>query len=79
VGTRAHLGSIPITPAGVGVVELSLTTTLIGFGGNNAGVVAAVLVFRFLTIVPTLLLGLLSGATWRLHSAAPAGARSPKA
>jgi uncharacterized membrane protein YbhN (UPF0104 family) len=55
------LGSIPITPGGIGVVELSLTTTLIGFGGNNAGVVAAVLVFRFLTIVPTLMLGLLSG------------------
>jgi putative heme transporter len=59
------LGSIPITPGGVGVVELSLTTTLIGFGGNNAGVVAAVLVFRFLTVVPTLLLGLLALATWR--------------
>jgi putative heme transporter len=59
------LGSIPITPGGVGIVELTLTTTLIGFGGNNAGVVAAVLVFRFLTIVPTLLLGLLSVATWR--------------
>ena len=51
------LGSIPITPGGIGVVELSLTATLIGFGGNNAGVVAAVLVYRFLTMVPTLVLG----------------------
>jgi putative heme transporter len=51
------LGSIPITPGGIGVIELSLTAALIAFGGNNAGVVAAVLVFRFLTIVPTLILG----------------------
>ena len=54
------LGSIPITPGGIGVVELSLTGTLVGFGGNNAGVVAAVLVYRFLTMVPTLVLGLIS-------------------
>jgi uncharacterized membrane protein YbhN (UPF0104 family) len=40
---------------------------LVGFGGDNAEVVAAVLVYRFLTIVPTLVLGLLAGATWRLH------------
>ena len=56
------LGSIPITPGGIGVVELSLTAALIGFGGNNAGVVAAVLVFRFLTIVPTLVLGIVGAA-----------------
>ena len=36
---------------------------LVGFGGKNAAVVAAVLVFRFLTMVPTLLLGLLSAFT----------------
>ena len=59
------LGSIPITPGGIGVVELSLTAALIGFGGNNASVVAAVLVFRFLTIVPTLVLGIVAAAVWR--------------
>jgi uncharacterized membrane protein YbhN (UPF0104 family) len=59
------LGTIPITPAGIGIVELSLTATLIGFGGDNAGVVAAVLVYRFLTMVPTILLGLLAAATLR--------------
>ncbi len=69
------LGSIPITPGGIGVVELSLTGTLVGFGGNNAGVVASVLVFRFLTIVPTLVLGLLAASTLRRHR--PAGAASP--
>jgi uncharacterized protein (TIRG00374 family) len=59
------LGSLPITPGGIGVVELGLTTALVGFGGANAEVVAAVLVYRFLTIVPTLTLGLIAGATWR--------------
>ena len=64
------LGSIPITPGGLGIVEVGLTTALVGFGGNNAEVVAAVLVYRFLTIVPTLVLGLLAGATWRRHQPA---------
>ena len=59
------IASIPITPGGIGVVELGLTGSLVGFGGNNAGVVAAVLVYRFLTTVPTLILGLTAGLTWR--------------
>lgn len=59
------LGSLPITPGGLGVVEVGLTAALVGFGGGNAEVVAAVLLYRFLTIVPTLVLGLVAGATWR--------------
>lgn len=61
------LGSLPITPGGLGIVELGLTSLLVGFGGGQAEVVAAVLVYRFLTIVPTLVLGLLAAATWRRH------------
>jgi putative heme transporter len=61
------LGSVPITPGGIGIVELGLTAALVGFGGDNAEVVAAVLVYRFLTIVPTLLCGLLAAATWRRY------------
>jgi putative heme transporter len=61
------LGSLPITPGGLGVVELGLTSLLVGFGGGQAEVVAAVLVYRFLTIVPTLLLGMVAAATWRRH------------
>ena len=57
------LGTIPITPGGIGVVELGLTATLVGFGGANAGVVAAVLVYRFLTMVPTIVLGLAATPT----------------
>ena len=34
-----------------------MTTALVAFGGANAGVVAAVLIYRFLTVVPTLVLG----------------------
>jgi putative heme transporter len=62
------LGSLPITPGGLGIVELGLTSLLVGFGGGQAEVVAAVLVYRFLTIVPTLLLGLVAGATWKRHN-----------
>jgi len=63
------LGSFPITPGGVGVVELGLTGALLAFGGSNAGVVAAVLLYRFLTMVPTLLLGLLAAAAARRREA----------
>lgn len=59
------LGSLPITPGGIGVVEVGVTTALVGFGGNDARVVAAVLLYRFLTIVPTLVIGLIAGATFR--------------
>ncbi len=61
------VGSVPITPGGVGVIELGLTSLLVGFGGKNAEVVAAVLVYRALTVLPTLALGTLSAATWKLH------------
>lgn len=76
------LGAIPLTPGGLGVVELSLSATLIGFGGSNAAVVAAVLVYRFLTVVPVLALGGFAALTWRHHRPAPdeeglrAGARN---
>ena len=59
------LGSIPITPGGLGLVELGLTSVLVGFGGNRAAIVAAVLLYRVLTIVPTLLFGATAAAFWR--------------
>jgi putative heme transporter len=61
------LGSIPITPGGLGVVELGLTTALVGFGGDQPEVVAAVLVYRALTVFPTLLIGLVAGTTWKRY------------
>jgi uncharacterized protein (TIRG00374 family) len=59
------LGSLPITPGGLGVVELGLTGALVGFGGPNDAVVAAVLLYRVLTILPTLALGLVAGGLWK--------------
>jgi len=59
------LGSIPITPGGIGIVELGLTGMLVGFGGARDGVVAGVLLYRVLTMVPTLVLGLVSTALWK--------------
>ena len=43
------LGAIPITPGGVGFVELGLTGALVAFGASNAEAVAATLIYRFLT------------------------------
>ncbi len=62
---------IPLTPGGVGPVELGLTGILVGLGGSNVEVVAAVLLYRAATIVPTLLLGLATIAAWRWLRPAP--------
>jgi uncharacterized membrane protein YbhN (UPF0104 family) len=61
------LGSIPIGPGGFGFVEVGLTTALIGFGGDEAAVVAAVLVYRFLTVVVPLVCGGVAGLMWRRY------------
>jgi putative heme transporter len=61
------LGALPLTPAGVGVVEVGLTGALVAFGAPNAEAVAATLLYRALTVLPTLALGLLAAATWRTH------------
>lgn len=56
---------IPLTPGGVGPVEIGLTGILVGFGGPNARVVAAVLLYRALTILPTLVVGAATIVAWR--------------
>ena len=61
------LGALPLTPGGVGFVELGLTGALVAFGAPNAGAVTATLLYRALTVLPTLALGLLAAATWRSH------------
>ena len=66
------LGAFPITPGGIGIVEVGLTGALVAFGGQNARVVAAVLVYRVLSTVPTLVIGLIAGATWRHIDPSPA-------
>ena len=61
------LGVIPLTPAGLGFVELGLTGALVAFGASNTDAVAATLLYRALSVLPTLALGALAAATWRTH------------
>src|SRR5262249_37327701 len=62
------IGALPLTPAGVGFVEVGLTGALVAFGASNANAVTAALLYRALTIFPTLAAGLLAAATWRTHN-----------
>jgi uncharacterized membrane protein YbhN (UPF0104 family) len=64
--------SLPLTPGGIGVVELGMIGTLVGFGASNAHVVAAVLLYRGVIVLPTLVIGLLSLPLLRRLAAAPA-------
>ena len=57
--------TIPITPGGLGVVELGLTGALVSFGGGQAGVVAAVLLYRVLTYIPPIATGGVCLLVWR--------------
>jgi uncharacterized protein (TIRG00374 family) len=60
--------ALPITPGGVGVVELLLSAALIAAGGDRAQVVAAVLVYRVLTYLLPIPLGAVCYLIWsRVH------------
>ena len=61
--------ALPVTPGGVGVVELGATAALVAAGGDRAGVVAAVLVYRALTYLLPIPLGLGMYLRWQQHSA----------
>ena len=61
------LGALPLTPGGLGIVELGLSGALVAFGASNADAVAGTLLYRSLTIFPTLALGLLAAVSWRSH------------
>ena len=61
------LGALPLTPGGLGIVELGLSGALVAFGASNADAVAGTLLYRSLTILPTLALGLLAAVSWRSH------------
>ena len=64
------LTAIPITPGGLGIVELGLTGALVAAGGANDEVVAAVLLYRLLTWLPSILLGAPAALLWRrMHPA----------
>jgi uncharacterized membrane protein YbhN (UPF0104 family) len=59
------LTAIPFTPGGLGVVEFALITGLSAAGGPRAAVAAAVLIFRVLTYVLPIPLGLATYVFWR--------------
>lgn len=61
------LTAIPLTPGGVGVVELALIAGISRGGGDDAEVVAAVLLFRLLTYVLPTLIGALTYLYWRVN------------
>jgi putative heme transporter len=63
------LSALPITPGGVGVVELGLTAGLVAAGGPRTDVVAAVLVYRALTYLPPIPIGAVCYLHWRRRSA----------
>jgi putative heme transporter len=59
------LSAFPVTPGGLGVVELGLAAALVLAGGDEAQVVAAVLVFRLLTFLLPIPIGALTWWLWR--------------
>ncbi len=68
--------AIPITPGGLGVVEVALITGLAAAGGVRADVAAAVLLFRGLTYVLPIPVGL---ATYVFYKRNHSWRRAPNA
>jgi putative heme transporter len=58
---------LPITPGGLGITELGLIATLAAGAGHRDGaqVTAAVLLYRAVTYLPPIPLGVIAGLIWR--------------
>jgi putative heme transporter len=67
------ISSLPLTPGGIGVVELGMIGTLVGFGAPHAHTVAAVLLYRAAIIVPTLVVGSVALLGFRFKPARATG------
>jgi putative heme transporter len=59
------LSAVPITPGGIGFIDVGLTGALLAFGADDAKAVSAVLLYRVLTWLPPVVLGALAALTWR--------------
>jgi uncharacterized membrane protein YbhN (UPF0104 family) len=59
------ISALPITPGGLGVIELGYIGGLVAAGGDKPAVVAAVLLFRTLTFVIQIPLGGFTYLIWR--------------
>ncbi len=68
--------ALPVTPGGLGLVELGLTAALVLAGGREPGVVAAVLVYRFLTLLVQVPLGAISYLVWQRRAGRESSTRS---
>jgi putative heme transporter len=66
--TAMVLGALPLTPGGIGVLELGLVGALIAAGGPNAEVVAAVLVYRTMSFLLPLPVGAITYFVWRWNT-----------
>ncbi|MGH9226964.1 MAG: lysylphosphatidylglycerol synthase transmembrane domain-containing protein [Acidimicrobiales bacterium] len=62
------LTAVPLTPGGLGIIELGLITGLTTAGGGKAQVVAAVLVYRMLTYVVPIVFGVLTYLFWKRNT-----------
>jgi uncharacterized protein (TIRG00374 family) len=59
------LTAIPLTPGGVGIIELALISGITAAGGADAPVVASVLIYRLLTYVVPIVFGAITYIYWR--------------
>jgi uncharacterized protein (TIRG00374 family) len=60
--------ALPITPGGIGLVEVGMTAGLVLAGGDEPEVVAAVLVYRSLTYLLQVMLGIGCYTVWRYEA-----------
>jgi putative heme transporter len=70
------IAAIPLSPGGLGIVELGLIAGLTSSGGDRAQIVVAVLAYRLLTYVVPIVVGFFAYVYWRnnnswLNSAPP--------
>ena len=63
------LTTIPLTPSGVGFVEVGAAGLLVSFGATNESALAAVLLYRAFTYLFEIPLGAIGWLTWAMkHS-----------
>ena len=63
------LALVPLSPGGVGVVEVGLSAALVSAGAERGPAVAAVLVFRTLTYLAPIVAGVPAYLVWKRRSA----------
>ncbi len=69
--------AVPITPGNLGVVEVGLSTALVVAGGEESLVVAAVLIYRALSYLLQVPLGLVAYVIWRSKKSWRVAASTP--